>query len=95
MRYAIAADFEHDPTFAQQRAKGKMLLGWAINRLNEEERTRGEQHRSWLHIYRQALHWGAIYMPDGKKHHHGCPQECDGFYRVCPTGDCTCGGKKD
>lgn len=91
MRHAIAADFEHDPTFAEQRTKSKMLLGWAINQLNERQHQYSHSAQSWRTILVQAIHWGAVTPPDGKKHHHGCAMEVDGFYRVVPTGPCTCG----
>lgn len=91
MREAIATDFDHDPTFAEQREHGRRLLGWAINRLTEEERQLAGHNKSAPYILKQALHWGAVIAPDGKKHRHGCPMEVDGFYRVCPTGPCSCG----
>lgn len=89
MRHAIAADFDHDPNFTEQRTKSKMLLGWAINQLNENQHQYSHSAQSWRHILAQAIHWGAVIPPDGRKHRHGCPMECDGFYRVCPTGPCS------
>jgi hypothetical protein len=90
MREAIAADFDHDPTFAEQREQSKKLLGWSINQLKEAQGRYADHAQSWRHIFAQALHWGAVIAPDGKKHVHGCPMEVDGFYRVCPTGPCRC-----
>lgn len=89
MRHAIAGDIYHDPTFAESRAQGRTLLGWAINELQQRERSLAAHARSAPHIMARAIHWGAAIAPDGKKHRHGCPMECDGFYRICPTGPCS------
>ena len=90
MRAAIQGDIDHDPTFAEQREHGRTLLGWSINQLKEAQNGYAEHAQSWRHILAKAIHWGAVIAPDGKKHYHGCPMECDGFYRVCPTGPCRC-----
>lgn len=90
MRHAIEADIDHDPTFAKQRAESKTLLGWSINELKGAQNSYVNSAQSWRHILARAIHWGAVTPPDGKKH-HGCAMEVDGFYRVCPTGPCTCG----